>query len=99
MTREELIELSEKEYPMPKKDLYPTLEIWEQEKNRVLDMRSGFVRGIILMSDNLMKTALESQVTITSGGILLPDLRIEDFDYADRVKILIVETYEEPSEQ
>jgi len=38
----------------------------------------------------LMNEVVESKVTITSGGLLFDDLRIEDVDYADNVKLIII---------
>lgn len=38
----------------------------------------------------MINSAKKSKIVITSGGILLSDLKIEDFDYADKVKVIIV---------
>ena len=40
--------------------------------------------------EQMQKDAKESEVVITSKGILLSDLRIEDFDYKDKVKVIII---------
>ena len=50
----------------------------------------AFIAGEEYQKEQMMKEAVESEVVITSGGILLRDLRIEDFDYEDKVKIIIV---------
>ena len=38
----------------------------------------------------MMKDAVESEVEITSKGILLPNLKIEDFGYADKVRVIVI---------
>lgn len=42
------------------------------------------------MKEQMMKDAVESRVSITSGGLLFEDLRYEDVDYADKVKVIII---------
>ena len=46
--------------------------------------------GMTLQKEQMIKDAVESKVTITSKGILLEDLRIEDFDYEDKVKLMVI---------
>ena len=40
--------------------------------------------------EQMINSAKQSKIVITSGGILLSDLKIEDFDYADKVRIIII---------
>lgn len=54
------------------------------------DIRDAFIAGAEWQKEQITKDAVESEIGITSGGILLRDLRIEDFDYEDKVKIIIV---------
>lgn len=50
----------------------------------------AYEKGKEDMKQQMMKDAKESDAVITSGGILLSDLRIEDFNYEDKVKVIIV---------
>ena len=52
--------------------------------------KEGFIAGAEWQKEQMIKEAVVSEIGITSGGILLRDLRIEDFDYEDKVKIIIV---------
>ena len=49
-----------------------------------------FIDGAQWQKEQMIKDAVESRVTITSGGLLFDDLHIEDVDYADKVKIIII---------
>lgn len=53
-----------------------------------------FKAGALWQKEQMMKEAKESEVIITSKGILLSDLRIEDFDYEDKVKVIIIKEEE-----
>ena len=55
-----------------------------------LEYEDAFIAGAEWQKEQMMKEAVVSEIVITSGGILLRDLRIEDFDYEDRAKIIIV---------
>lgn len=46
--------------------------------------------GMNLQKEQMTNSAKKSKIVITSGGILLSDLKIEDFDYADKVKVIII---------
>lgn len=51
---------------------------------------SLFISGAYWQKEQMMKEVVVSEIGITSGGILLRDLRIEDFDYEDKAKIIII---------
>ena len=42
------------------------------------------------MKEQMMKDAVESRVSMTSGGLLFEDLCYEDVDYEDKVKVIII---------
>ena len=65
-------------------------EIKQNVKPIADEIIKQFIAGAEWQKEQMMKEAVESEVVITSGGILLRDLRIEDFDYEDKVKIIIV---------
>ena len=54
------------------------------------EVGSAFKAGAQWKEGQMMNAAKQSDVVITSGGILLSDLKIEDFDYEDKVKVLII---------
>lgn len=60
------------------------------ENNYSHSRTDTFKAGARWQKKQMMKDAVESKVTITSKGILLEDLRIEDFDYEDKVKLIII---------
>ena len=55
-----------------------------------VDVIDAFKAGAEWQKEQMLKDAMESNVVITSKGILLSDLRIEDFNYEDKVRIIIV---------
>lgn len=55
-----------------------------------LEYEAAFIDGGKWQKEQMMKEAMVSEIGITSGGILLRDLRIEDFDYEDKAKIIII---------
>lgn len=57
---------------------------------------SLFISGAYWQKEQIMKEAVVSDIGITSEGILLRDLRIEDFDYEDKAKIIIVNGDDRP---
>ena len=58
--------------------------------------KNRFIAGAEWQKEQMMKKAVVSEIGITSGGILLRDLRIEDFDYEDKAKIIIVKGDDRP---
>lgn len=54
----------------------------------------GVQEGRRLEREDMLKDAMESNVVITSKGILLSDLRIEDFNYEDKVRIVVLKEEE-----
>jgi hypothetical protein len=52
--------------------------------------KEAFIIGAIWMKKQMMEGAVESIVSMTSGGLLFEDLRYEDVDYADKVKVVII---------
>jgi len=64
-------------------------EIHHEDKDIKQALYDAVLFGVQLMKNRIMEDALESRVTITSGGLLFDDLRTEDVDYADKVKLVI----------
>lgn len=56
----------------------------------VADKMRIFKAGAQWKEKQMMQNAKQSEVVITSSGILLSDLKIEDFDYEDKVKVIII---------
>ena len=52
--------------------------------------KEAFKAGAQWQKEQMTNSAKKSKIVITSGGILLSDLKIEDFDYADKVKLIII---------
>lgn len=83
----------------PSEDLEDAAEKYSNvhyyETMLVGDLVEGFKAGAEWQKEKMMKDAVESNVVITSKGILLSDLLIEDFNYEDKVRIVVLKEEEE----